>query len=387
MNPLRLCLFTPTFLPNQGGAERMADTIVRALQQRGHTVAVLAQHAADRAADRAADAALPYPVRRYHRPPAQHLWPSVVPGLALRSAHRAWNFDAVLSFYAYPTGYTATRLAKKLGFRVVVSPRGGDLYPNFHSLKKPFVKQTIADGYRHADRIASISDWLTQRIETLTGQTRNTLPPIDAVPNGIDLETFDHALKQAQNTTLPLQPPFLLHLARLHQVKRHDLALQAIANLADDFRARNIRYAIAGDGPEKENLQQQINQHNLADIVQLLGHCAGSQKPALLGRASAMVSTSREEGMPNTILEAMAAGLPTLASDIGPHRELIENHTWASLFRAGDADHLTEKLAALLANTPTQQAAMRKDALQLRQQYTLQKTIDGYEHALYEALK
>lgn len=379
---MRVCLFTPNFLPSLGGAERMADTIVRGLCARGHEVFVLAQRSGDDAADAQTDAGLPYPVRRYRRPPAQHLWPGVL-GRAVVAAHRAWGFEAVLSFYGYPTGFAASRVKKKLGVRLVVSPRGGDLYPNFHALRKPGVRRAIAAGYCDADRIASISAWLTERIEEVTGLGREALPPIDAVPNGIDLAAFDAELASAERGDLPVEPPFLLHLARLHEVKRHDLAVDAVAAVAEQFRTRKMRYAIVGDGAAAAGIQKHITERGVGDVVVMLGRRTGTQKAWLLRHAAALVTTSREEGMPNTVLEAMAAGLPVVASDIGPHRELIAGHGWGALFRAGDADDLAAELRGFLEADPE---PMRIAALRLREQYTLERTIDGYERSLRAAL-
>ena len=68
---MRVCLFTPTYLPSVGGAELAGDRILRGLQTRGHNVQVVCQ-------DHGEPGELPYPVTRYKRPPAQHLWPEVL---------------------------------------------------------------------------------------------------------------------------------------------------------------------------------------------------------------------------------------------------------------------------------------------------------------------
>lgn len=379
---MRVCLFTPTFLPLVGGAERDADLIARRFIDRGHQVMVLAQSA------RGHEPELPYPVMRYRRPPPlQHLWPGCLKWPLIR-AHRACPFDVILAWYAYPTGYAAGLVKRKLGVGLVISPRGGDLYPNFHALRKPGVPRTIRAGYRNADRIVSISNWLTERLHQVAGNPGGGgggLPPIDLVYNGIDLAEHDHLRDQsrAHPPSLPIRKPFILHLARVAPVKRQTLAVQAVHQLRDTFRQRKLTYAIVGDGNGMQDVRRLIDKLAVADIVKLLGTRVGLEKAWLLDNARFMVSTSREEGLGNVVLEAMASGLPMLASDIGPHQELIGAHHWGTLFRSGNLDDLCQKLRSTIDADP---APWSKRALATRTGFSLNAMIDGYERACQQVL-
>ncbi len=379
-------------MPQAGGAERMAHTLAQGLTARGHQLTVLAQRGPSSAADRDFDQTAPYRVVRYRRPPAQHRWPQVVARPLIRLA-RNTPLDVVLAFYAYPTGYAAVHAKLRTRLPVVITPRGGDLYPQFHALKKPRVAHAIAQGYRRADRLVVISNWLAQRIETVTDLTRDQLPPMDMVPNGIDLQAFDTRLHAARNHLPPpstssnrplLQPPFVLHLARLHAVKQHSLALDALAANAALFRQHRTAYVIAGAGPERATLETQSQRQNLTDLVHFTGHVEEPFKSWLLAHARFAVTTSREEGMPNAVLEAMAAGLPTLASNIGPHQELLAEHPWGKLVNADHPQDLQKALAFMLQTDTT---PMTRVALQLRDRYSLNAMLDGYETALAAVLR
>ncbi len=372
---MNICLFTPNFLPALGGAERMADVIARQLMARGHEVGVLAQSYPGPEVD------LPYPVRRYRRPPAQHLWPERL-SRPLRRAHRAWGFDIVLAFYAYPTGYAAGRIKQSLGVKVIANTRGGDLYPNFHGLGKRRVLPTIRRGYRLADRIISLSRWTTQRLSEVVG---DGLPPIDQVPNGIDLTEHDRRLAGARDAKVDCDPgcPFVLHMARLSEVKQHHVAVRAVGKIADDFRKGGWRYLIAGEGNAADDLRRLIDELGVGDVVRLLGSRTGVERDWLLAHARCAVSTSREEGMPNVVIEAMSSGLPMVASDIDPHRELIEPADWARLFPLGDVDALAAAVRQMMADDLE---PMRRAALARREDYSLTKMIDGYERACERVL-
>ncbi|MEM6457893.1 MAG: glycosyltransferase family 4 protein [Planctomycetota bacterium] len=379
---MRVCLFTPTFLPRMGGAERMADTLARGLCKRGHAVHVLAERPER---GEGATPELPYPVSRYRRPPAMHLWPEILARPLIR-LHRRWPFDVVLAFYAYPTGYAAVHARRRVGVPVVVTPRGADLYPNFHALRKPRVRSVIAAGYARADRVVSISGWLTDRIVAVTGRSREDLPPIDHVPNGIDLDAFDADLAAAERGTLPLGEGdrFLLHMGRVEPVKRVAIAVEAVALEAERFRGLGLRYAVVGDGSDLDTVRALVQRHSLGDVALVLGRRSGAERAWLLRHAEGFVTTSREEGMPNAMLEAMAAGLPTLASDIGPHRELIDGRGWGLLCESTDPTHWGIALQAL---DEADRNAMRDAALKLRDDYQLKHTIDGYEHALHKVVQ
>ncbi len=356
-----------------GGAELAADRLARGMMERGHDVVVLTRHIAGTLPD------LPYMVSRYHRPPAQHLWPELL-AVPLWRTVRRYSCDVVLAFYAYPCGYAAGLLKRRMPFRLIVAPRGSDLYPNYHELKKPRVLSVIRRGYRGADRIVSISGWLTGRLHEVVGPP---LPPIDQVCNGIDLDGFDRRIHDSRAAPPPLtvRKPFLLHLGRLHPVKRHDVAIEAVARLKALFEQEHLSYVIAGDGEAFDSLRHRVTDHNLNDIVHFIGSRAGLDKAWLFDNARFFVTASREEGMPNVVLEAMAAGLPVLASDIDPHRELIEGKGWGRLFREGDADDMAKTMQWMIT---ADLAMMREKAMVLRNEYTLDRMIDGYERACLE---
>ncbi len=373
---MRICLFTPTFLPSLGGAELAGDRILRGLQSRGHDVQVLCQ-------DHGEPKDLPYPVTRYRRPPAQHLWPEVL-SRHVTHLYKRQPFDVMLAFYGYPTGFAAARVKDKLGFKLVVSARGADLYPNFHALKKPRVKATIAAGYRGADRIISLSDWLDERLREVAGPD---LPPIDRVLNGIDLDAFDNALQAAKNITPPfdLQPgKYFLHLARVGPVKRQDIAVDAIRQTADRFRSKGFKYVFVGDGESLNELCGKVEALGLGDVAYFLGRQTGESKYWLLKHAYAFVSTSREEGMPNAVIEAIAAGLPVLASDIGPHEELLKLTGAGRTFSFPDADDMATQLVKYMEEglEPYRTAAQN-----CRDMFSLHTMIAGYERSLQTALQ
>lgn len=374
MSSLRICLFTPNFYPALGGAEKDADHVAGGLTERGHDVTVLTQRLNEPPPN------MPYRVETYRKLPKQNLW-SELYGRRLLQLHDLLKFDVVLAFYSYPLGYAAVKARRKLKCPVVLCPQGGDLYPNFHGLKKRRVTHMIRYGYANADRLIPISQWMLQRMREVTD---DRLPPYDLVYNGIDVEAFQAGLQTARDRTPALvEPPFLLHLGRVAPVKRPELAIQAVAHHRKIFEQRNLRYAVVGEGSMLQTIEQQVEALNLGGIVKLLGTRRGEERDWLYANAMGFVSTSREEGLSNVSLEAMAAGLPFLASDIGPHRELLTTHNWGMMFQSENLDDLCRVLPAFL---DSDLQTMSQAALASCQNYTLSYMVDGYEQSLRRAI-
>ncbi len=377
---MRICLFTPTFLPNVGGAERMADIIIRGLIDRGHDVHVLATEVHKPEPD------VPYPITRYNRPWAQHLRPTAL-CKTVRKMHRKWPFDLMMAFYGYPTGFAAARVKNELGFKQITVGQGADLYPNYHGLKKARVASTIRDGYCHADHVIVVSQYLADRVKQMA---TDRLPPIHVVYNGLDIEQHNQSLawakEQASELTSPPElgsSPFMLHLGRVCPVKCIHLAVEAVTRLADLFREKGWRYAIIGEGSDWKNIQKQVAQAGIEDIVYLPGIRTGLEKYWLLGHAQLIVSTSREEGFPVVMTEAMASGLPVLGSNIDPHHEVLADSGAGVLFNYPDVDDLTVKMKAMLQEDLT---AKREASLKRSQDFTLATILDRYEAVCLEAV-
>jgi colanic acid/amylovoran biosynthesis glycosyltransferase len=113
----------------------------------------------------------------------------------------------------------------------------------------------------------------------------------------------------------------LLAVGRLHQVKDHAFLVRACAHL----RARGLRFEclIAGEGPERRHLESLIRKYDLEETVTLLGHVPREQMDSLYQRADVLVLTSRSEGIPLVLMEAMAGGKLVLAPAITGIPELI----------------------------------------------------------------
>jgi glycosyltransferase involved in cell wall biosynthesis len=144
----------------------------------------------------------------------------------------------------------------------------------------------------------------------------------------------------------------LLAVGRLHAVKDHAFLLRACAELYQ--RGVDFECSIAGGGPERRRLQSLIRKLGLEDRVTLLGHVARGQVPSLYERADVVVLTSRSEGLPLVLMEAMARGKLVLAPAITGIPELVLAAKTGFLYEAGSLDDFVTRLMLVrtLLHTP-----------------------------------
>jgi glycosyltransferase involved in cell wall biosynthesis len=140
-------------------------------------------------------------------------------------------------------------------------------------------------------------------------------------------------------------------VATLESHKDHPTLLRAAKILRD--RQVELEIALVGGGSRETELKAMAVELGIEEIVTFFG--ARRDVPELLGQSDVFVlATTPQEGRPGVILEALAAGLPIIASDVEPLREVLENGRWGKLVPVGNADALAESLVEAIRSTPDQ---------------------------------
>ena len=138
-------------------------------------------------------------------------------------------------------------------------------------------------------------------------------------------------------------------IGNLIPLKGVDQVVRAVKELT--HRHPSVRLLIVGDGPEKEKLQQLARDLRLENHVSFIGRVLPDEVPGYLKTCKALVLASRSEGRPNIVLEAMASGVPVVASDIAPVKELVTHGLNGLLFPVGQWRSIVEQLAVLIEDT------------------------------------
>ena len=200
----------------------------------------------------------------------------------------------------------------------------------------PFTKRI----WRAAERVIANSSGL-QQLASATGNRWGVT--IDMVPNGVDVDFF------SPPPSVPPLPFRFLFAGRFSPQKN-------LGHLLDQFEKgpgrNNARLALVGDGPEMPALAKKIRLSSvLTNSVELHPWRSKEELLRLYRSAHCFVNPSFCEGMPNTLLEAMACGLPAVASDIGGNNELVFQGKNGYLFRIADKNQLANCMEKMMTES------------------------------------
>jgi glycosyltransferase involved in cell wall biosynthesis len=256
--------------------------------------------------------------------------------LAAAVALRAHRWDSIVAHWLVPSALAALPARAPL----LAIAHGGDVHtlrrarllaPALHLLARRGAKLVFVSEELRALAIAevpSLAAWLS----TATVQ-----------PMGLDIERF------AQLVHAPTTPPTIVVAARLVPVKGIDVLIDAAARIRSD-----VRIVIAGDGPERRELESRARVMGTVRIT-LVGQIDTIARDRLLSSASVVVVPSRitpsgrSEGTPMIALEALAAGVPLVATEVGGLRDLAPA---ARLVRPEDPRALATAIDQVLASPP-----------------------------------
>lgn len=204
------------------------------------------------------------------------------------------------------------------------------------------------------------------------------------IRNGIDPAQFDNLPDQPTARAefgLPSQGNIIAAVGRPRPVKGFDYLLTAFAQIAAAYP--DLHLVFVGDGPDKRPLQTAAQQLPDANRVLFLGD--QQEIPRLLAGVDMLVLPSLWEGLPNVVLEAMAARLPVVATAVGGTPELITHNETGLLVPPQNPEALAEAISQLLDH-PEQAAQMGQNGRQrAAEQFTIERMVEQTE-ALYERL-
>ena len=199
----------------------------------------------------------------------------------------------------------------------------------------------------------------------------------DVVQNGIDTEKFHPAVGQrkkelCQKLGLPEDTLILLSVGSLIPRKN----MKTLIDGFEQARMKNTNLVILGDGPQMSVLREQAG-----PSVLLPGNVSNVSE--YLGAADLFLSTSLSEGLPNTVLEAMASGLPCLLSDIPSHRELFEGEN-DIFISCKDVDGLADRLKQINVDLLTEHGKISRQIVEER--FNAQKMSTDYQKIYLELI-
>jgi glycosyltransferase involved in cell wall biosynthesis len=211
---------------------------------------------------------------------------------------------------------------------------------------------------------------------------RRFAPELDiaVIPNGVDSATF-HPRQVGEASARPVR---LLFVGRVVFQKGLDVLLAALAQLAP---GNDWHLEIIGDGDPRPALEAEAARLGLAGRITFAGWQRRAEIAERYRAADVFVFPSRDEGMPNVVLEAMASGLPIVATAIAGNEELVRDGENGFLIRPDDAAALAAALGRILADNARREAMGRASRARIEAEYTWPRAAASYLRWLAERVE
>ena len=351
--PLRVLFAVDSRFPGLGGAEKQSVKLAIALRQQGVHVEFVTPRIDNSQA--LAETYEGFSITRIDYPHIRWLGSLVVMARFARYLiNNAERFDAVhvhiTHLMAAAAGYARTRSALPVTTKIsgFYEFEGGVLD---HSARFKPLNLLIRSGLKKVDYVQTIS---VQTRQKLLNAGFNDAQ-IKFVPNGIDLRESPTSLPATQCIRIG-------YCGRLREVKGVHVLLDGFAQLKAAQSDTRLRLVIAGSGDTRSSLDAQARALGIDTDIDWLGTIENTGE--FFRSVHLYVQPSFAEGLPNSVMEAMAAGRPVVASDIGGNNDLITDGVNGALFPMGDATALSVQLGQLI-NEPERCQRLAKSARQL----------------------
>lgn len=260
----------------------------------------------------------------------------------------------------------------------VIFTEHGRFYPDYPNLKRKVFNWLLPD---KRDRFIAVGEAVRQALILNEGLPARR---VEVVYNGIAPSTFQRSPAERDQVRSQLglrnNEFAVLQVARLDTIKDHATAVRAIAVARSSYPT--LKLFVVGDGPERKAIEQAIKVESMQDGVVMLG--SRQDVPSLLAAADAFLLTSLSEGIPVTIIEAMAAGVPVVATAVGGVPELITDGRTGLLRPVKDAAGLGEAIVRLARNQTLRQQMASEARERVRTHFSESMMIDKYDRIIRE---
>lgn len=250
------------------------------------------------------------------------------------------ELDGVLIFSSWGTSFLEKGMmvlaARLFGKTVILSPRSGFILDDLE--KSRFMRSFVPTVFRQCDIVMCQTQTWKQFYQSISGLPDNRFV---VIPNWIDLEPYLHIPVQRKRADGRVS---ILFLGRIeHNKGVYDLA-EAVKMFYDDLKY--CRFIICGTGSEAETFKEKIADLALSHLFEFRGWVHGPEKIKAFQDADIFVIPSYREGLPNSLLEAMASGVAIVATEVGGIPDILNDNSGV-LIQPGDVESLGRAIVEL----------------------------------------
>ena len=279
--------------------------------------------------------------------------------------------DTLLATWLYPDAVAAATLARRNGKKLWIKVHGTDRFHLRNSGRRTRVMRAVAT----AQGIVCNCRFMVEELAT-RGLPREKLR---VVPNGVDTNRFRYRAREAAARELAqtartdsgraveslpsrlgelAQRKIILFVGNLVRVKGPDVFLTATGRLKE----HGVEIVLIGNGPLRKRLEELARGTGNSSRVHFLGERPQSEVALWMNVADVLAVTSRSEGLPNVLLEALAAGLPVVTTDVGGCREAVAEEPYCRVVPPENPVALARALQEVLAASPDRTALAERHA-------------------------
>jgi teichuronic acid biosynthesis glycosyltransferase TuaC len=263
----------------------------------------------------------------------------------LAGIRASFDFDVIDAHFAFPDGIAACLLAGVFQVPFTVTLRGNETMHARYQLRR----RLIAWSLRKASRVITLSETLRQ-FAVSQGADRDK---VKTIPNGVDAGTFFPRDRIHCRHKYNIHPDakVVLSAGTLIERKGHHLVVRAMASLVREDVNR-VLLIVGGSGREgryEEEIRRQVAEFGIQKHVRFLGEVPPSDLAELMCSADVLCLASSREGWPNVVHEAMACGVPVVATNVGAVADMIPSPDYGFIVPIADPESLEKALNQALS--------------------------------------
>jgi len=269
------------------------------------------------------------------------------------------HFNSSMDGKAFFRDMSLALAARTVGARIVFQIHGGELAERF--LRRQKLAQPIID------RLCRLPDAWVFLYEAERRSLRAVFPVARAevIPNGVEAAAYD-----ISRTERSAQAVVFGYLGRLVEAKGIGDAIEALALLKREGRLPPLEFRIAGDGPDRDRLRALAAEHGLDEVVSFPGTLYDAAKIDFLKNIDVLLFPSHGEGLPYTLLEAMAAGAAVVTTPLGGIPDVLVEEENALFVPPKDPPAIAAAVVRLARSAPLRRAMGEANAARIRVSYT-----------------
>ncbi|PVX77965.1 glycosyltransferase family 4 protein [Paraburkholderia unamae] len=355
-----------------GGAERVAATLANAWSERGHDVTLIATFTGRGScfyslSDKIEFIYLADVIESTARGPVSY----VKRILSIRKLIRERNVDIVVSLLTNVNMVVIAAL-QGTGVPIIACEHSNPIADG----RRPFWNWMGRFFYPKASVVTVLTEGVVEQFRTILGGAKNIMVVPNPLPAGLERDSV-HTDKEKVDS-------HVIGVGRLQPLKRFDMLIRSFAKIVSEFPEWKL--VIIGEGPDRKRLECQIAELGLTERIFLPGKTTDPWSS--MRRASLFALTSKYEGLPMAMMEAMALGVPVVAVDCpsGP-RELTEGGVVGSLVGHSDEDAYAQALADLMRAGALREELGRRGADSIRRRYSIDAVMKIWDRVFKVAIE